>query len=48
MPIPPVRDSADAIRRLDLAVNALPEERKYVRRTLTAIRQWIAANADRE
>ena len=45
MPILPVRDSADAMRRLDLAINALPEKRKYISRTLTAIHQWIAANA---
>ena len=45
MSILPVRDSADAVRRLDLAVNALPEEHKYISKTLTAIRQWIAANA---
>ena len=31
MLVPPVRDSADAMRRLDLAINALPEERKYIR-----------------
>lgn len=45
MPILPVHGSADAMRRLDLEIEGLPEERKYIAQTLTAIRQWIAANA---